>query len=167
MSQWFAHHGTVQSSCSKRKMLVYPIMFTVSCCFCFHIKVISLKFEFFQICHDFITWNFFLLWQIVELNCTYLRFIKTHICVSRKWDVCKWSEYIDRNNKVAIFMHPQLHDVLSNWHQIYCGVTSMQGRPYFKFEQDPLSHFQNTSQPNFINFFFLHHFTNSHMFLFN
>ena len=60
MSQWFAHHGTVtQSSCSERKMLVYPIMFTVSYCFCFHIKVISLKFEFFQICHDFITWNFF------------------------------------------------------------------------------------------------------------
>ena len=99
---------------------------------------------------------FFLLWQIVELNCSYLRFIKTHISVScspRKRDVCKWNECIDKSNEVAIFMHPQFRDVLSKWYQIYSGV-SLLHVAHFKFEQDPLSHFQNTSQLIFFSSLF-------------
>ena len=40
--------------------------------------------------------------------------------VAQENGVRKQSEYIDRN-KVAIFTHPKLHDVLSKWQQIYIG----------------------------------------------
>jgi len=34
-------------------------------------------------------------------------------CGPRKWGACKRSEYIDRNNNVAIFTHLSLRDTLS------------------------------------------------------
>ena len=46
--------------------------------------------------------------QFVSLPLVYVPYIKTHgsvLCGPRKWGVCKWSEYIDRSNKVAIFRH--------------------------------------------------------------
>ena len=86
--------------------------------------------------------------------------IKTHGSVScgpRKRGVRKQSEYINRNNKVTIFTHPQLRDVLSNWHQIYGGVSLHVGEATFQVLTKSLNPFPRYESAkfckNFIIFF--------------
>ena len=73
----------------------------------------------------------------------------------------KWSECIDRDNKVAIFMHPSLCDAVSKWHQVYSGgaftvkAPSTQARPHSKFEEDSFGHSQGMSNQTFNFFIFL------------
>ena len=53
-------------------------------------------------------------------------------CGPRKQGTCKWSEHIDRNNKVAIFTHSIARDVWSKWNQIYNGGALHSGKTTFQ-----------------------------------
>ena len=77
--------------------------------------------------HFFAVWTvgiYFLCWRDLGID-TYILNESRHssvLCGPRTGCMCKRSEYIERNNKVMIFMHFYLHDVLFKWHQIYSGV---------------------------------------------
>jgi len=76
------------------------------------------------------------------------------LCGKRKWGVRKRSEYIDRNNRVGIFMHP--NSVMPNPNSIKftMEVPSTQGRSHSKFKEDSFSHSQDPSNQTFAFFFF-------------
>ena len=63
-----------------------------------------------------------------------------------KQGVRNTTSIFDRKNKVIIFMHMQLRDALSEWHQLYSGgvYPPMHGRPQSKFEENIFSHSQDT-----------------------
>jgi len=85
-------------------------------------------------------------------------FIKTHGSVScrpRKWGACKRNEFIDRNNKVAIFTHLFLCDYPSKWHQIYSGISLHPGEATFQIWRRSLKPFQRYESANFLVFFLL------------
>ena len=95
--------------------------------------------------------------------------IKTHGSVScgpRKRCARKRSEYIDRNNKVAIFTHLQLRDSLSKWHQIYSGVSLHEGEATFRILTRSLKLFLRYEsakfRKNFFVFFYFFFFVISH-----
>ena len=52
-------------------------------------------------------------------------------CAAQENRVCKWSEYIDRNNKVAIFTHLMSYP---NGIKFTVELASTQGKPDFKFK---------------------------------
>ena len=91
------------------------------------------------------------------INSTLL-YIKTHGSVScgpRKRGARKRSEYIDRNNKVAIFTHLQLRDCLSKWHQIYSGVSLHEGEATFQILTRSLKLFPRYESAKFRKNFFI------------
>ena len=87
----------------------------------------------------------------------YLYYQDTRQCVVRpkKTGRAQRSEYIDRNNKVAIFTHPQLRDTLSKWHQIYCGVSLHSWEARFQILRRSLKLFPRYESAKFRKNFFV------------
>ena len=79
----------------------------------------------------------FIMILMVSLS-TYRKYtfeIKTHgsvLCGPRKRGARKRGKDIDRSNKVPIFTYMYLRDSLSNWHQIYSGVSFHEGEATFQ-----------------------------------